>query len=140
MPKDKVMAGKTLQAFENYLSIVCMMYFGDPHAKSKPVTEVFRPGKRARSCQLNDPLSMLLSPLRAEHDFGKGYSESWSPKQIAVFESTLCQFGKNFDIVQKFLQGLKSKSEITRFYYLWKKTSHYRAWKEAVRAQSENSM
>ena len=48
-----------------------MMYFGDPFSKCKQSVEVFRPGKRARTCSLNDPLSMILSPLRAEHDFGK---------------------------------------------------------------------
>lgn len=113
------------------------MYFGDPFSKSVKSAEVFRPGKRARASQFNDPLSMLLSPLRAEHDYGKSYIESWSPKQVAVFESVLCQFGKNLEIVQRLLQGSKSMIEITRFYYLWKKTSHYRAWKEAVRAQAE---
>lgn len=71
LPKDKIIAGKATQSFENYLSIVCMMYFGDPFSKCKQSVEVFRPGKRARTCQLNDPLSMILSPLRAEHDFGK---------------------------------------------------------------------
>lgn len=71
MSKDKILAGKALQAFENYLSIVTMMYFGDPFSKSKQNVEVFRPGKRARSNQISDPLSMILSPLRAENDFGK---------------------------------------------------------------------
>jgi len=114
-----------------------MMYFGDPFSKNKKSADVFRPGKRARSSQFNDPLSMLLSPLRAEHDYGKGYSESWSPRQVAIFESVLCQFGKNLQIVQRLLEESKSMIEITRFYYLWKKTSHYKMWKEAVRAQAE---
>jgi hypothetical protein len=70
MSKDKILAGKALQSFENYLSTVTMMYFGDPHPKSKETAEIFRPGKRARLSQLNDPLSMILSPLRSELDFG----------------------------------------------------------------------
>ena len=70
MSKDQVLAGKALQSFENYLSVVTMMYFGDPFSKTKQIVEVFRPGKRPRSSQLADPLSMILSPLRAEHDFG----------------------------------------------------------------------
>ena len=135
MTKAKIMAGKSLQSFENYLSIVSMMYFGDPFSKNKQETEVFRPGKRSRSRHISDPLSMILSPLRAELDFGKLYSETWSPKQIAIFESSLCNFGKRFEIVEKFLTNSKTQQEITRFYYIWKKTSHYKFWKEAVRSQ-----
>lgn len=72
MNKDQIFAGKALQAFENYLSIVCLMYFGDPFSKVTKNIEVFRPGKRARSKLIADPLSMIISPLRAQHDFGKG--------------------------------------------------------------------
>jgi hypothetical protein len=71
LTKDQVQAGKALQSFENYLSIVCMMYYGDPFSKAKDNGEIFRPGKRARSKQLADPLSMIVSPLRAEIEFGK---------------------------------------------------------------------
>jgi hypothetical protein len=70
MSKDKILAGKALQSFENYLSTVTMMYFGDPYSKSKPSAEVFRPGKRARPSEVSDPLSMILSPLRCELVFG----------------------------------------------------------------------
>ena len=70
LTKDKILAGKVLQSFENYLSIVSMMYYGDPYSKNKQNTEVFRPGKRARSKQLADPLSMIVSPLRDEIEFG----------------------------------------------------------------------
>ena len=71
MTKDKILAGKALQSLENYLSIVSMMYFGDPFSKGKQTIEAFRPGKRARSQNIADPLSMILSPLRAGFDFGK---------------------------------------------------------------------
>ena len=135
MNKGKVLAGKSLQSFENYLSIVSMMYFGDPFCKNKQEGEVIRPGKRPRSQHMPDPLSMLLSPLRAELDFGNPYSESWSPKQIAIFESALCSYGKKFEIIEKFLTNSKSQREITHFYYIWKKTSHYKFWKDAVRSQ-----
>lgn len=48
------------------------MYFGDPFTKVAKNIDVFRPGKRARSKLISNPLTMLISPLRAEHDFGKG--------------------------------------------------------------------
>ncbi|OMJ91021.1 hypothetical protein SteCoe_6483 [Stentor coeruleus] len=128
LSKDQILAGKALQSFENYLSIVSLMYFGDPFSKSKSNSDVFRPGKRARSRQISDPLSMIVSPLRTELEF-----ETWSPKQIAVFECTLCSFGKKFDAIEKLLTPDKAIKDITKFYYSWKKTSHYKAWKETVR-------
>ena len=70
MSKEKASAGKSIQSFENYLSVVSMMYFGDPFTKCKENVEVFRPGKRSRTKVIADPLSMLVSPLRADHDFG----------------------------------------------------------------------
>ena len=71
LSKDQVSAGKTLQSFENYLSIVSLMYYGDPYSKNKQTCEVFRPGKRTRNKQIADPLSMIVSPLRANVEFGK---------------------------------------------------------------------
>lgn len=71
LSKDQISAGKALQSFENYLSIVSLMYFGDPYSKNKQASEVFRPGKRTRKTQLADPLSMIVSPLRNEFEFGK---------------------------------------------------------------------
>lgn len=117
-----------------------MMYFGDPFSKSKQSIETFRPGKRARPTHMAEPLSMLISPLRAEHEFGKGYLESWSPKQIAVFESALCSFGKKFEVIERILKYQKSQKEIGKFYYMWKKTSHYKSWKDAVREQINASL
>jgi len=36
--------------------------------------------------------------------------------------------GKHFHIISKFVKT-KSTKEIIEFYYIWKKTSHYRRWK-----------
>jgi hypothetical protein len=135
LSKDEVLAGKTLQSFENYLSIVSLMFYGDPFSKVSRTTELLRPGKRARAKEIADPLSMLVSPLRAANEFGKAYVELWSPKQVAVFECALCKFGKNFRAIEKLMRNEKQLQEITRFYYLWKKTSHYKAWKDTVRQQ-----
>jgi len=108
------------------------MYFGDPFTNNSSYSENLRPIKRMRSQPISDTLTLLISPLRAEFDFGEFYLESWSPKEIAVFESSFCKFGKNFEVVERLLRFSKTKVEVTRFYYLWKKTSHYKAWKEAV--------
>ena len=71
LSKDQISAGKTLQSFENYLSIVSLMYYGDPYSKNKQTCEVFRPGKRTRNKEIADPLSRIVSPLRADVEFGK---------------------------------------------------------------------
>merc|ERR1711957_139081 len=69
-------------------------------------------------------LGILTSPLRRE-----SVIEKWSPLEIATFESSLALFGKEFHQVQKFVKS-KSTKEIVEFYYIWKKTSHYKVWKK----------
>ena len=59
--------------------------------------------------------------------------ERWSPKEIAIFECTLCAYGKKFELALQLLGQSKDLRGITEFYHLWKQTSHYRVWKEAGR-------
>jgi hypothetical protein len=69
-------------------------------------------------------LSFIKSPLRRP-----SVMEKWSPYEIAVFEGSLLHFGKEFRNVSKQI-GTKSTREVIDFYYIWKKTGHYRKWKE----------
>lgn len=55
--------------------------------------------------------------------------ERWSPLEIALFEAAIVQHGKQFHLVQKAVET-KSTRDIIDFYYVWKKTSHYRMWKK----------
>ncbi|CAG9314408.1 unnamed protein product [Blepharisma stoltei] len=137
MKKTKVLAGKYLQAFENYLASITMMYYGDPYVskKSEPATAAaYRPGKRPRNILQMDPLAFLLSPLRQEFSF-----ELWSPMQVAVFECGLCSFGKEFKVIEKLLKFSKTYQEVTQFYHMWKQTSHYKVWKECLIKDREYS-
>jgi hypothetical protein len=68
-------------------------------------------------------LSILISPLRRPT-----VVEKWSPYEIAVFEAALAVVGKEFHQVQKFVKT-KSTKDIIEFYYIWKKTAHYKVWK-----------
>ena len=49
-------------------------------------------------------LDFLSNPLRSEHPFGKwSYStndsaETWSPKEMALFNACICRFEKEFDV------------------------------------------
>jgi hypothetical protein len=55
--------------------------------------------------------------------------EKWSPYEIAVFEGGLLHYGKEFREVSRQI-GTKSTQEVIDFYYIWKKTAHYKRWKE----------
>ena len=68
-------------------------------------------------------LGVLTSPLRRP-----AVVERWSPYEIAVFESALSLYGKHFHQVQRVVRT-KTTKEIVEFYYIWKKTSHYKVWK-----------
>ena len=52
-----------------------------------------------------------------------------SPREIALFESGICSFGKDFYNISKLIPT-KSTGDCVEFYYLWKKSSHYQQWKE----------
>ncbi len=69
-------------------------------------------------------LGLLLSPLRRP-----SVIEKWNPYEISIFEASLALCGKEFHKVQKFVKT-KSTKEIIEFYYVWKKTEHYKVWKK----------
>jgi|EP00979_Chaetoceros_neogracilis_P001156 hypothetical protein len=69
-------------------------------------------------------LSILTSPMRRPT-----VVEKWSPYEIAVFEAALSLVGKHFHKVQKFVKT-KNTKEVVEFYYVWKKTVHYKVWKK----------
>jgi hypothetical protein len=55
--------------------------------------------------------------------------ERWSPYEIALFEAAIAEYGKEFSKIQREIGPTKTVGEIIEFYYLWKKTSHYKRWK-----------
>tara|TARA_B110000971_G_C19619715_1_gene324200 strand:+ start:153 stop:494 length:342 start_codon:yes stop_codon:yes gene_type:complete len=55
--------------------------------------------------------------------------ERWSPYEIACFEAGISLYGKHFHTLQKIVKT-KSTKDIVEFYYIWKKTSHYKMWKK----------
>ena len=70
-------------------------------------------------------LRFLQSPQRRRTVW-----EDWSPYQIALFEAGMAHYGKDFYAMSKEFQGRKSTKQIIDFYYLWKKTAHYKKWKK----------
>lgn len=52
-------------------------------------------------------------------------ADRWSPHEIAVFESAICCYGKNFGAISKILcspacGSRKSTKDCVEFYYHWK--------------------
>ena len=56
--------------------------------------------------------------------------EQWSPYEIAMFEASIAQHGKNFAKIQQDIRTGKTVADVIEFYYIWKKTSHYAQWKK----------
>ena len=97
---------------ENYLDFVNETYFTSIE-NTDPEEE-----KRFKFTSLD----FLLNPLRTPLPF-----EKWSPYEIALFESCICKYGKDFEL---FIQIIKTKNlgEIQEFYYTWEKSKYYSAW------------
>lgn len=74
--------------------------------------------------ELVSSLGYLKSPLRRPTVI-----EKWSPYEIALFEAGMAHHGKDFHQIHKIIQS-KSTKEVVDFYYIWKKTSHYKTWKK----------
>ena len=66
---------------------------------------------------------MLQNPARKGHVW-----DHWTPYEIALFESAICIYGKDFWKIQNVIKT-KTTKETIAFYYVWKKSSHYTIWK-----------
>ena len=85
----------------------------------------FDASKRQYPLETLSALAYLESPLRRP-----SVIETWAPYEVAVFEGAIALHGKDFYEIHKHI-GTKSTKEVIDFYYVWKKTSHYNAWKES---------
>ena len=68
-------------------------------------------------------LGFLKSPLRRPT-----IMEKWSPYEIAIFEGSMLHYGKEFRVISRQI-GTKTTRDGIDFYYIWKKTDHYKKWK-----------
>ncbi|CAD8122474.1 unnamed protein product [Paramecium sonneborni] len=79
--------------------------------------------QNAYSLLQQDVLDILISPLRTDFSF-----ETWTTKEIAIFECGLCRYGKQYEFLSHLIKT-KNAQDIIQFYYNWKFTSHYKLWK-----------
>jgi len=105
---------------EDYIGLVGNMMF--PSTYLAPFG--YDPSSGQYPIERISALGMLLSPLRRP-----SVVEKWSPYEIAVFEASIALCGKQFHQIQKFIKT-KNTKEIIEFYYIWKKTAHYKVWKK----------
>jgi hypothetical protein len=105
---------------EDYVGLVGRMMY--PATKLRPYG--FDSDKREYPLDGISVLGYLKSSLRRPTII-----ERWSPYEIALFEGALLHHGKEFHLVSRVI-GSKSTKEVIDFYYMWKKTKHYRKWKD----------
>ena len=80
--------------------------------------------KKPKISASNNILDFIVSPLKKDY-----YFELWTIKEIAIFECSICIFGKRFNIIASMIPT-KSFREVIQFYDIWKHTSHYTLWKQ----------
>jgi len=107
------------RAAEDYVNLVANMIY--PSTYLNPFGYNYEQGQYPveRPCTLG----ILMSPLRRPTVI-----ERWSPFEIASFEAAISLYGKVFHLVQQVVKT-KTTKEVIEFYYIWKKTSHYKRWK-----------
>eukprot|EP00916_Digyalum_oweni_P008862 GHVL01014811.1.p1 GENE.GHVL01014811.1~~GHVL01014811.1.p1 ORF type:complete len:189 (+),score=22.07 GHVL01014811.1:87-653(+) len=130
--------------FEEYLSACESMYFGASSFNSSAVNDNFRdifermyPVERQRRPEKanngasdsqarpkkGSHLDLLLHPARVDE-----VCDFWGPWEVAVFQAAMCKYGKSFHKIAALLPQ-KNTKDCVEFYYVWKKTSRYKAWK-----------
>ncbi|CAK57261.1 unnamed protein product (macronuclear) [Paramecium tetraurelia] len=149
-----------VNAFESLLSVVVQLYYKSDQKlaefmkekvlidSKKDIKQEKKPGRKKKildndspnqeqieqqqpnsqnvySLLQQDVLDILISPLRNDFSF-----ETWTTKEIAIFECGLCRYGKQYEFLSH-LRQIKTKNaqDIIQFYYNWKFTSHYKLWK-----------
>lgn len=118
------------KCFEDYLWCVGRMFYtsDNEHIKRLGATD-----RAVRSQMASDPslhIQQLTTLGRISHPLRSfSVAERWAPCEIALFESAICVHGKSFSQISRIIKT-KSTKEVIEFYYFWKKTSHYKIWKQ----------
>jgi hypothetical protein len=111
---------RTHQMAEDYIDSVAKLMY--PATKFRPYgydTDI-----REYPLEHISVLNFIKSPLRRPTII-----ERWSPYEITCFEGAMMHYGKEFHLVSRAIES-KSTKEVIDFYYVWKKTAHYKRWKE----------
>jgi hypothetical protein len=104
----------TVVQLDDYLTFVGATYYSAPETgRSNANWSLLR----------RTALGALTSSVREPSVIDK-----WAPLEVARFEAALCMTGKHFNVISKLI-GTKSTRECVEFYYVWKMSKNYRAFK-----------
>lgn len=81
----------------------------------------------------NIDASTVSQLLRSEHREDLVW-ETWTLREIAQFEASICELGKDFHAIQKRVLT-KTVNEVVQFYYFWKNGSNYHIWRHFRKAR-----
>eukprot|EP00924_Labyrinthula_sp_SR-Ha-C_P013401 snap_masked-scaffold_5-processed-gene-1.24-mRNA-1 protein AED:0.29 eAED:0.29 QI:0/-1/0/1/-1/1/1/0/160 len=73
----------------------------------------------------NMGLGIIDSPI-----YTPKIEDTWSIEEIKLFEGAIYQLGKEFTSISKLIKT-KTTKEVIQFYYIWKKSKKYKAWKNS---------
>jgi hypothetical protein len=73
-------------------------------------------------------LGRLTSQVRAG-----SVLDRWTPLEIARFEAAICLVGKAFANIATAIGTDKTGEDVIEFYYMWKQSKNYAAWKASYR-------
>mmetsp|Transcript_18794 Transcript_18794/g.46569 ORF Transcript_18794/g.46569 Transcript_18794/m.46569 type:complete len:294 (-) Transcript_18794:70-951(-) len=111
---------RTHQMAEDYVGAVAKLMY--PGTKFGPYG--YNHNMREFPLEYISVLAFIKSPLRRPTVI-----EKWSPYEVALFEGAMLHYGKEFHLVSREIKT-KTTQEVIDFYYVWKKTAHYKKWKE----------
>lgn len=111
---------KTHQMAEDYVGAVAKLMY--PGTKFGPYG--YNHNMREYPLEYISVLAFIKSPLRRP-----SVIEKWSPYEVALFEGAMLHYGKEFHLVSREIKT-KTTKEVIDFYYVWKKTAHYKKWKD----------
>lgn len=66
--------------------------------------------------------------------------EAWSPSEAQLFEDGIDRYGKEFQLIRSELLPWKTNSAIIEFYYMWKASDRYLAYKRTKTNDSEKKL
>jgi len=66
--------------------------------------------------------------------------ESWSPSEAQLFEDGIDRYGKEFGLIRNELLPWKSHASIIEFYYMWKASDRYLAYKRTKATDQEKKL
>jgi len=122
-PTDNKNRYRVHQIAEDYINLVGSIMY-----PPSPILNTFGYNPKMNQYPIEHPtaLGYLSSPVIRRPS---SVIEKWSPYEVATFEASMFLTGKKFDKIQKNIPT-KTTKEIIEFYYIWKKTSHYKEWKK----------